>query len=233
LLNRWERARDGEGQVVLIIGEPGIGKSRLLHRFHERIADTPHTWVDAMAGPFFQNTPFYPVTDLLQQFLGGNEDKSLGEPLAQLEPRLALAGLDPAEAIPLIAPLLNLPPPAKYPPLPLSREQQRRRLLATLVRWVLGAARARPLVIATEDLHWADPSTLEVIQLLVEQGTAARLLLIYTARPEFRAQWPLRAHHIQFTLNRLSSGNTRTMVGELAGRKPLSERDRCDAGRAQ
>jgi class 3 adenylate cyclase/tetratricopeptide (TPR) repeat protein len=224
LSNRWERALDGEGQVALIIGEPGIGKSRLLQRFHEEIAGTPHTWLEATAGPFFQNTPFYPVADLLQQFLGGSEDKSPDERLAQLEPRLTLAGLKPAEAIPLIAPLLNLPPSTKYPPLPLSPEQQRRRLLATLVTWALGAARAQPLVIATEDLHWADPSTLEVIRLLVEQGTTARLLMIYTARPEFRARWPLRAHHAQITLNRLSSGHARTMVGQVAGEKALSER---------
>ena len=125
--------------------------------------------------------------------------------------------------MPLIAPLLNLPLPAKYPPSTLSPEQQRRRLLATLVEWVLGAARAQPTVIAIEDLHWADPSTLELIQLLVEQGATARLLLLYTARPEFRAPWPLRAHHTQITLNRLSARNVRTMVAQVAARKALSE----------
>jgi predicted ATPase len=223
-MNRWGNALDGEGQVVLIIGEPGIGKSRLLQRFQEQIADMPHTWIEATAGPFFQNTPFYPVTDLLQQILGGNEDKSADELLEQLEPRLALAGLKPDEAIPLIAPLLNLPLPAKYPPHSLSPEQQRRRLLATLVKWVLGAARAQPLVIATEDLHWVDPSTLEVIELLAQQGAMARLLLLYTARPEFRAQWPLRAHHTQITLNRLSPVDARSMVAEVAAQKPLTGR---------
>ena len=96
-------------------------------------------------------------------------------------------------------------------------------MLATLVEWVLGAARVQPLVIATEDLHWADPSTLELIQLLVEQGATARLLLLYTARPEFRAQWPPRAHHTQITLNRLSAHNVRTMVEEVAAHKALSE----------
>jgi class 3 adenylate cyclase len=195
LMSRWERALDGEGQVALIIGEAGIGKSRLVQRFHEQIAGTLHTWVEAAAAAFFQNTPFYPVTDLLQQFLGGDGDKSAEAQLARLEPLLELAGLKPAEAIPLIAPLLNPPLTAKYPLSPLSPEHQRRRLLATLVEWVLGLACVQPLVIATEDLHWADPSTLELIQLLVEQGARARLLLLYTARPEFRPQWPLRAHH--------------------------------------
>ena len=96
-------------------------------------------------------------------------------------------------------------------------------MLATLVEWALGAARVQPTVITIEDLHWADPSTLELIQLLVEQGATARLLLLYTARPEFRAPWPLRAHHTQITLNRLSSRNVRTMVGQVAARKALSE----------
>ena len=222
LMSRWERALDSEGQVALIIGEAGIGKSRLLQRFHEQVGGTPHTWIEAGAGAFFQNTPFYPVTELLQQFLGSNGSKPAEEQLAQLEPRLELAGLNPAETIQLIAPLLNLQLPPKYPPLPLSPEQRRRRLLATLVDWVLGAARVQPLVVATEDLHWVDPSTLELIQLLVEQGAAARLLLLYTARPEFHPQWPLRGHHTQITLNRLSNRNVREMITQVAARNTLA-----------
>jgi class 3 adenylate cyclase/tetratricopeptide (TPR) repeat protein len=223
LMNRWERALDDEGQVALIMGEAGIGKSRLAQHFHEQIAGTPHTWVEAAAGAFFQNTPFYAVTQMLRELLAWRGDESAEEQLAQLEPSLVLAGLKPAEALPLIAPLLNLPLPAKYPPSSLSPEQQRRRLLATLVEWALGAARVQPIVIAIEDLHWADPSTLELLQLLVEQGATARLLLLYTARPEFRAQWPPRAHHTQLTLNRLSSRNVRTMVGQVAAQKALTE----------
>ena len=228
--------------MALIVGEAGIGKSRLVQRFHEQIAGTPHTWVEAAAAPFFQNTPFYPIVDVLHQLVWEQSFRSLdeylrelqttgdsndrgnavrGEPpnddqFAQLQSGLVLAGLEPAQAIPLIAPLLNLPLPPKYPPSPLSPEQQRRRLLAALVEWVMGAARTQPVVIAIEDLQWADPSTLELLQLLVEQGATARLLLLYTARPEFRVPWPLRAHHTQITLNRLSSRNVRTMVEEVA-----------------
>ena len=223
LMSRWERALDSEGQVTLIIGEAGIGKSRLVQRFHERIADTPHTWVEAAAGAFYQNTPFYPVAEMLREFLAWRSDESVEEQLTRLEPSLELAGLKPAEALPLIAPLLNLPVPARYPPLSLSPEQQRRRLLATLVDWVLGAARVQPIVIAIEDLHWADPSTLELLQLLVEQGATARLLLLYSARPEFHTPWPPRVHHTQITLNRLNSRDVRTMVGEVAAQKALSE----------
>jgi class 3 adenylate cyclase len=203
LMSRWERVLDGEGQVALIIGEAGIGKSRLVQRFHEKITGTPHTWIEASAGPFFQNTPFYPVAEMLRQalFAGGNGPL---DAIAQLAGALTHAGLNPVESIPLTAPFLNLPLTAEYPPSTLSPEEQRRRLLTTLVEWVLGTAHAQTLVIATEDLHWADPSTLELIQLLVEQGARARLLLLYTARPEFRAPWPTRAHHTQINLSKLS-----------------------------
>jgi class 3 adenylate cyclase/tetratricopeptide (TPR) repeat protein len=222
LMNRWERVLDGEGQVALIIGEAGIGKSRLLQRFHEQIKDTAHTWVEAEATPFFQSTPFYPVAAMLRELVAWDGDEPAEDRLAQLASRLTSAGLKPAEAIPLVAPLWNLPLTEKYPPSALSPEQQRRRLLANLVEWVLGAARVQPLVIAIEDLHWADPSTLELIQLLAEQGATARLLLLYTARPEFRAEWPLRAHHGHITLNRLSARNVRAMVEEVAAHKALS-----------
>jgi class 3 adenylate cyclase len=220
LASRWERALEGEGQLALIVGEAGIGKSRLVQRFHETIAGTPHTWIEAGAGAFFQNTPFYPVTEMLRQFLG---NACAEDQLAQLEPQLTAAGLKPAETLPLIAPLLNLPLPPEYPPSPLPPDQQRRRLLATLVEWVLRSARVQPLVIATEDLHWVDPSTLELIQLLVEQGAHARLLLLYTARPEFRPPWPLRAHHAQITLNRLGARDIRTMVAQVAAAKALTD----------
>jgi class 3 adenylate cyclase len=223
LFNRWERALSGEGQVALIVGEAGIGKSRLLQHFHQQIAATPHTWAEAAAAPSFQNTPFYPVAELFRQLALPQGGAPADEQLTQLEPRLTIAGLKPAETIPLIAPLLNLPVPAKYPPLVYSPEQQRRCSLAMMVDWVLGAARVEPLVIVAEDLHWADPSTLELIQLLVEQGATGRLLLLYTARPEFRAQWPLRAHHTQITLNRLSVRTVRMMVGQVAARKALSD----------
>jgi len=221
LMNRWERVLDGEGQVALIIGEAGIGKSRLLRRFHEQIRGTPHTWVEAATAPFFQNTPFYSISELLRQLVALRGDQADGQ-FPQLASRLTSAGVKPAEAIPLIAPLLNLPLSAKYPPSSLSPEQQRRLLLATLVEWVLGAARVQPFVIVIEDLHWADPSTLELIQLLAEQGATARLLLLYTARPEFRAEWPLRVHHTHITLNRLSVPNVREMITQLAACNALA-----------
>src|SRR6202041_348843 len=111
LTSRWERVLDGEGQVALIIGEAGIGKSRLVQRFHEQIANTPNTWIEAGAGAFFQNTPFYPVTEMLRQLIG---DAPSEESIRQLGSRLRAAGLKPTDAIPLIAPLLNLPLSENY-----------------------------------------------------------------------------------------------------------------------
>jgi tetratricopeptide (TPR) repeat protein len=223
LISRWKRTLEGEGQVALITGEAGIGKSRLVQRFREEIAATPSTWLECAAAPFFQNTPFYAVADMLRQSFHWDANLSAAQRLRALEASLGLAGLDPDQAVPLIAPLLDLATGDKYPSLSLAPDQQRKRLLATLVGWTFGAAKTQPLVIATEDLHWADPSTLELTQLLVEQGVTARLLLLYTARPEFGAQWSQRAHHTQITLNRLSASNVRAMVGEVAAQKALSE----------
>ena len=223
LLNRWERVREGEGQVVTIIGEGGIGKSRLVQRFREELAATPFTWLECATAPFFRNTPFYAVADMLQQSFHWEASHTVERRLAALEASLGLAGLDPDEAAPLIAPLLDLPVGTRYPPLSMAPDQQRKRLLATVVAWAFGTAKAQPLVIATEDLHWADPSTLELTQLLVEQGAPARLLLLYTARPEFHAPWPMRAHHTQINLNRLTARNVRTMVAQVAAKIALSD----------
>src|SRR6266851_2039172 len=223
LQSRWERAVEGEGQVITIVGEAGIGKSRLVQEFRDRIVAERHTWLECATAAFFQNTPFYAIADMLQQTFHWHTNQNAERRLAALEASLALAGLKLEEAVPLIASLLELPLDSKYPPLSMASDQQRKRLLATLVAWTIGFAKAQPLVMATEDLHWADPSTLEMIQLAVEQGATAPLLLLHTARPEFRMQWPQRAHHTQIALNRLSARNVRTMVGQVAAQNALSE----------
>src|SRR5262249_36999846 len=140
-----------------------------------------------------------------------------------VEQSLAAAGLQPSEALPLVAPLLDLPVPERYAPLRLSPEAQRKKLLATLVAWLLGLARLQPAVAVLEDLQWVDPSTLELQALLTEQGATAPVLFLYTARPEFRAPWPLLAHHAQVTLGRLGRAHVREMVASVAARATLAE----------
>jgi predicted ATPase len=223
LMSRWERAREGDGQVVTIVGEAGIGKSRLLQEFHDRITVDRHTWLECATAAFFQNTPFYAVAEMLRESFHWHNHQNDERRLAALEASLATTGVELATAVPLIASLLEMPLDDKYPRLTMPPEQQRKRLLATLVAWTIGAARAQPLVIATEDLHWADPSTLDVTQLLVEQGVNAPLLLIYTARPEFRASWSARAHHTQITLNHLGVRDIRVLVAQVASSKALPE----------
>jgi predicted ATPase len=139
LLSRWEQVREGEGQVITIIGEAGMGKSQLVQCSHQQLAATPHAWLEAGAEAFFRDTPFYAVTELLRQVLGEAPEQ---EQLGQLEARLIAAGLKPTEAIPLPALLPNLPLSAKYLPSVQDPEQQRRRLQATLVEWVLGTRAA-------------------------------------------------------------------------------------------
>ena len=223
LLNRWQRAFEGRGQLALVIGEPGIGKSRLVEEFRGRIRDNPHLWVECAGDQFSQNTPFQAVTQILNQGLGWRGDESPEERISQLERNLELAGLKLGEAVPLIAEMLGLPLPDKYPSLVFAPDQRRRRLLANLTAWVLNAARVQPLVTVIEDLHWIDPSTLELAHTLVEQAATAPLMLLYTARPEFRTSWPMRAHHAQLTLSRLNDRDTREMVARIVTHTALAQ----------
>ena len=150
LMNRWEQAREGEGQTVLIVGEAGIGKSRLVQRFRELIANTRHTWVESAAVSLHQNTPFYTIEDMLQQAFRWRGQQTAEERISGLEASLKLAGVKLDEAVPLIAPLMNIAVPSTYTPPQKPPEQQRKRLLATIASWAIGTARIQPLVIEVE-----------------------------------------------------------------------------------
>ncbi len=222
LLTRWERAREGESQVVLVIGEPGIGKSRLVTEFRDRLRDAPHIWMESAGEQFFENTPFHAIVEMLSQWLELQDAPNTDAQFQRVERALASGGLVVAEAAPLIAELLQLPTGERYPALSWTAEQKRRRLLAALSRWLLGAARLQPVAMVVEDLHWVDPSTLELLQMLAEQGGTAPVMLLYTARPEFRAPWPMRTHHSQIAINRLSARNVREMVARMASASALA-----------
>jgi class 3 adenylate cyclase/predicted ATPase len=220
LMRRWARAKGGEGQLVLIFGEPGLGKSRIIEEFHARLAQTPHTWVEWSASQLLQNTPLHPIAEWGRQRFGG-ADVPAEQRLADLESTLRQVNIDSNEAAPLLAPLVDIPLPqgraGTFAP-----EELRRRQLATVVGWIMAGARTQPIVLAFEDLQWADPTSIDVLRALAERGAQAPLLLLATARPEFRAPWSLRSHHIVISLSPLDRAGVAQMVSELSARHALS-----------
>jgi len=146
LMRRWERARQGDGQLVMIVGEPGLGKSRLIEEFHSRLRDTRHTWVEWSCSQLLQNTPLHPMAEWGRQRFGG-PDTPADQRLADLENTLALVKLDPAENAPLLAPLLDIPLAQDRAPT-LEPEVLRRRQLTALTSWTMASARTQPLVLA-------------------------------------------------------------------------------------
>jgi class 3 adenylate cyclase len=221
LARRWDSVRAGEGQLALIVGEPGLGKSRLLDEFHSQLIETPHTWSEWSASQLLQNTPLHPIAEWGRQRFGV-DDASAEQRLADLKNTLGLVGLEPAEHAPLLAPLLDIPLPpgraADFPP-----EELRRKQLAAMSAWVLASARSQPLVLAIEDLHWADPTSLDLLKGLAERGAQAPLLLLATTRPEFRPPWSLRSHHSIVSLRPLDRAGVAQMVGEISARHALSK----------
>jgi class 3 adenylate cyclase/predicted ATPase len=221
LMRRWERARQGDGQLVLILGEPGLGKTRLIEEFHARLGETPHTWVEWSCSQLLQNTPLHPIAEWSRSRFGG-PDVPAEQRLADLESSLAQVKLDPAENLPLLAPLLDMPlPPERAIALP--PEELRRRQLRALTNWVMAGARSQPIVLMYEDLQWADPTTLEVVRGIAERGALAPLLVLITARPEFRPPWGMRSHHSTLSLAPLDRHQVRHMVSEIAARHGLPQ----------
>jgi class 3 adenylate cyclase len=172
IARRWERARVGDGQLVLIVGEPGLGKSRLIEEFRARLIETPHTWVEWGASQLLQNTPLHPIVEWGRQRFGGADEPAENR-LSELENTLRLVGLDAIEYAPLIAPLVDIPlPPGREATL--TPEEMRRRQLAAIVTWLIAGARAQPIVLAFEDLQWADPTSIDLLRALAERASRRR-----------------------------------------------------------
>jgi class 3 adenylate cyclase/predicted ATPase len=219
LMRRWERARNGDGQLVLVIGEPGLGKSRLIEEFHARLRDVPHTWVEWSCSQMLQNTPLHPVAEWGRERFGGAEIPPARQ-AAELENTLVHIKLDPVENVPLLAPLLGISLPRDRAST-LAPEAFRSRQLAALTNWMIAKARAQPAVLALEDLQWADPTTLDLLRHIGERGAQAPLFIAATTRPEFRAPWRARPHHCTISLAPLDSDQVRRMVSELSARNAL------------
>jgi class 3 adenylate cyclase/predicted ATPase len=205
LRERWAQVKDGMGQVILLSGEAGIGKSRLVQVLTAHVAAEPQAWLTpCQCSPYHQNTALYPMIDLLERVvLQFAREESPPQKLRKLEGLLVQHGLPLAETVPLLASLLSLPLTADYAPLQVSPEQQKQQTLHTLLTILLRIAAQQPVLLVMEDLHWVDPTTLELLTLLVEQGPTARILALWTFRPDFTPPWTGRSHLTQITVHRL------------------------------
>jgi class 3 adenylate cyclase/predicted ATPase len=222
LLERWEQVRAGHGHVVLLTGEAGIGKSRLVHMLKEHVANEPHTCWECRSLSYFENTALFPLTDLFQRLWQFQAEDTSDEKLGKLEQALRQYRPPLEESIQLFAPVLSLPlPEDHYPPLNLSPQRQRQKTLETIVAMLSELAEHQPVLFILEDLHWTDPTTLELFNLLIEQTPTASLLVLLTCRPTFQPSWTHRSYLTEITVHRLARHQIEQMTEEVAGGKPL------------
>jgi predicted ATPase/class 3 adenylate cyclase len=223
LLERWAQVKDGLGQVVLLSGEAGIGKSRLVQVLTEQVAAEPRAWLTpCQCSSYHQHTALYPIIDLLERVaLRFDRQESPQQKVGKLEGFLVQYGLPLAEAVPLCAALLSLPLPADYAPVTVSPEQHKQQTLHVLLTILLRIAAQQPVLFVMEDLHWVDSSTLELLSLLVDQGPTARILTLFTFRPDFSPPWMGRAHLTQLTVNRLPQRQAVEVIRQVAHGKVL------------
>jgi class 3 adenylate cyclase/predicted ATPase len=224
LMERWEQAKAGQGQIVLLTGEAGIGKSRLIEMVKEYIAQEPHIRWECRSSEYYQNSALYPLTDLFQRILQWQQDETPDEKLGKLEQALRQYRLSLEESVPLFASLLALPlPEHQYPSLNLSPQRQRQKTLEALVAILLEQAEQQSVLFILEDLHWTDPTTLELLGLLLDQTPTASLLVLLTCRPHFQPAWHHRSYLTEMTLNRLSHAQVTQIVNRMTDGKTFPQ----------
>jgi predicted ATPase len=218
LRERWQLAKAGNGQVIVISGEAGIGKSRLIQAFKEEVATERYTRVEYQCSPYAQNSALYPAIDYLQRLLAFTSDESVLDKVHKLESLLEQYTLRLQETVPLFASLLSLPlPEERYPALSLTPELQKQKTLESIWALLFAAAERQPVCMIVEDLHWIDPSTLEYITQLIDRISTTRFLILLTCRPEFQPTWGKPPHLNNMELERLSSAQVREMVPNIQG----------------
>ena len=220
LLRRWSRAKTGEGQVVLLSGEAGIGKSRLTAALLERLAGEPHTRLRYFCSPQRTDSAFHPIIGQMERAAGLAYDDKPQAKLDKLDAVLAQTSTSPEDAA-LFAEMLSLPNDGRYPALELAPEQRRQRTLEALMSQLAGLARRQPVLMIFEDVHWIDPTSLEVLGRTVDRIKTLPALLIVTFRPEFNAPWVGQSHVTSLTLNRLGEREAAAIIARLVGNKAL------------
>ena len=222
LLERWAQAKDGDGQVVLLSGEPGIGKSRIVQAVREHFADEPHTPLRYQCYPYYTNTAFYPIIAQLERAAGFTREDPPASRLDKLEALLAQGTEDVREAAPLVAALLSLPVD-RYPSLDLSAPVQREKTIEVLAEQAVGLTRHDPVLMIFEDVHWADPTTLELLDVVIRGIQAVGMLLVITFRSEFEPPWGGYGHATSHAFNRLSRQQSARLVTMVTAGRSLPD----------
>jgi predicted ATPase/class 3 adenylate cyclase len=221
LLRRWQQSKEALGQAVLISGEAGIGKSSLLAAMRAHVRQEGCERITMRCSPYHQNSALHPMITHLDHRLGLTREDTPDIKLDKLERTLRASGLSLEETVPLFAMLLSIPFNNRYVTPTLSPQQNRQRTLDTLVGWLLAQAEQQPVLVAWEDLHWADPSTLEMLGLVLEQTPTVPMLHVLTCRPEFTPPWVSRSHMTPLTLNRLERPQVEALIRHQSKGKAL------------
>jgi class 3 adenylate cyclase/predicted ATPase/DNA-binding response OmpR family regulator len=217
----WERAKGGKGQVVLLCGEAGIGKSRVCEAWLDRIADEPHITIRNQCSPHHTNSPFYPVINQLEHAARFEREDTPDVKLRKLETVLSQAGAATLTDMPFFAALLSIPTDGFYSSPNLTPQRQRELTIAALLRQILGLALTRPVVIKLADAHWIDSSTLELLSRCIASIKTARVFILCSFRPEFFPHWLDESHVTMLRLDRLSREQTGHIISEVTGSKEL------------